>query len=278
MGLKFLATYKFLTSSQLVALGMYKHRGDVTKALKELQQAKNPLVWSKRFQANLAHGKPEYIYYLTQYGKNYLLKNLDYNSSEIKYAKKDVELFRDDYKHRKQTVNFYIGLNQWIIEEDGEIIFGNYYFEKIGNNRVKDKKKHVYSLNRFELKNGEAFTPDLITMFTINNREYLFIFEQHNSKSISRLVKQLKNRLYAILEGVFEEQLGFKRSPRIAVVFENENLKYNAMKRLRQDQQFDSFYNFFIFKTNDELQKNFNHNWSLLDGQKVSFIQPRKTN
>ncbi len=273
-----LATYKFLTSSQFVQLKLYKNRGDVTNTLKELLSSKRPLIGKKNFQPDPTYGKVESIYYLTRYGKSYLIRNLNYQSSEIKYINKDINLFQNDYNHRKQTVDFNIGLNQWLKCKDGEISFCNYYFDKFGNNRTKDKTKHLYALNRLELKNADSFIPDIITMFTVDDREYLFLFEQHNGSSTTRLVKQLQSHLQAISEDLFENQFGFQRSPRIVVVCESESVKNNTLKRLRQDKQFDNFHNFFIFKSNDELQHNFNQNWTLIDGQKVSFIQPKKTN
>lgn len=278
IALTLLATFKFLTSSQFVRLKLYKNRGDVTNVLKELLTSRRPLIGKKNFKPDPSYGKVESIYFLTKHGKNYLVNNLHYENEKIKYVTKDIDLFHLDYNHRKQTVNFCIGLNQWITEEDGEVVFCNYYFDKAGNNRANDKKKHLYALNKLELKNGIPFIPDIITMFTVENREYLFLFEQHNGNSTNRLVKQLQQHLQAISEDLYENQFGFKRSPRIAIICESESVKYNTMKRLRQDKQFDNFYNFFIFKSNNNLEQSFNENWSLLDGQKVSFIQPRKTN
>ncbi|MBU1777984.1 MAG: replication-relaxation family protein [Gammaproteobacteria bacterium] len=276
--LELLASCKFLTSSQFVQLNLYKNRGDVTNALKSLLTAKRPLVGKKNFQPNPTYGKVESIYYLTKYGRDYLIKNLNYNSDDIKYVSKDIDLFQTDYDHRRYTVDFYIQLRQWAESKDGDITFCHYYFDKVGNNRVKDKSKHLYALNRLELQSGDAFIPDIITMFKIDDREYLFLFEQHNGNSTNRLVKQLQLHLQSISEDLYEKQFGFQRSPRIVIVCENDTVKSNTIKRLKQDEQFDNFHNFFIFKSNSELLHDFNHNWSLIDGQKVSFIQPKKTN
>lgn len=273
--LEHLGVFKFLTSSQFVELGLYKNRGDVTNTLKSLIDVKRPLIAKKNFQPDPSYGKVESVYYLTKFGKDYLVNNLNYKSDKIKYVNKEIDLFLNDYDHRKETVGFYIKFKQWLKHKDGDITFCHYYFDKVGNNRIKHKTKHVYALNRIELKNGDSFIPDIITMFTVDDREYLFLFEQHNGNSTNRLVKQLESHLKSITEDIYENQFGFKKSPRIAIVCENENVKNNTIKRLRQDKQFDNFHNFFIFKCNDELQRNFNENWSLIDGQKVSFTQPK---
>jgi len=276
--LEHLSHFKVLTSSQLVQLNVYKNRGDVTNTLKPLFGVKRPLIGKKNFQPDPSYGKAESFYYLTKYGRDYLVKNSNYKRDVIKYINNDNDLFKKDYYHRKSTIDFHIGLKQWLESEDGEIIFCNGYFDKVGNNRVKNTSQHVYALNRLELKSGESFIPDMISMFSIDDREYLFLFEQHNGSSTNRLVKQLQSHLESITEDIFENQFGFQRSPRIAIVCESESVKYNTIKRLSQDKQFDNFHNFFIFKSNDELQQNFNQNWSLIDGQRVSFIQPKNTN
>ena len=276
--LEHLSHFKVLTSSQLVQLKVYKYRGDVTNTLKPLLSFKKPLIGKKNFQPDPSYGKVESTYYLTKYGRDYLVKKLNYKKDVIKYINNDNDLFKKDYYHRKSTVDFHIGLKQWIESEDGEIIFCNGYFDKVGNNRVKNSSKHVYALNRLELKKGLSFIPDMISMFTVNNREYLFLFEQHNGNSTNRLVKQLESHLESITEDLFENQFGFQKSPRITIVCESESVKINTIKRLKQDKKFDNFYNFFIFKSNSELQQSFNQNWSLLDGQRVSFIEPKHTN
>lgn len=278
IAMEYLARYKFITSSQFVQLELYKHRGDVTNTLKSLLINKRAFIGKKNFKPNPAYGKVESIYYLTKYGRDFLIRNLNYQSDEIKYVHKEIDLFQNDYAHRRSTVDFAINLKQWTEEKDGEVTFCNYYFDKIGSNHVKNKVKHLYAVNRLELENGNSFIPDIITMFGIDDREYLFLFEQHNGNSTIRLVKQLQMHLQSITEDIYEKQFGFQRSPRIAIVCESESVKYNTIERLKQDKQFDNFHNFFIFKSNSELQQSFNENWSLIDGQRVSFIQPKNTN
>jgi len=273
--LELLSIFKFVTSSQFVQLKLYAHRGDVTNTLKQLLIGKRPFIGQKNFKPDPAYGKVESIYYLTKYGRAFLIENLSYHRDEIKYVNKETDLFQRDYEHRKSTVDFAIKLKQWVEEKDGEIRFCNYYFDKIGNNHAKSKSKHLYAVNRLELEDN-SFIPDIITMFSIDKREYLFLFEQHNGSSTNRLVKQLQMHLQSITKNLYENQFGFQRSPRIVVVCEKESVKYNAMKRLKEDKQFDNFHNFFIFKSNDEMHQDFSSNWSLIDGQRVSFIQQKK--
>ena len=278
VALELLARFKFLTSSQFVQLNLYKYRGDVTNALKPLFTSNKPLVGKKNFKPDPAYGKVESVYYLTKYGRDFLIKKLNYNSDDIKYVIKEIDLFHNDYEHRRSTVDFYIQLRQWIENKNGNIIFCHYYFDKNGSNRAKQKSKHLYAINRLELQSGHSFIPDIITMFTVDDREYLFLFERHNGNSTNRLVKQLQLHLQSITEDLYEKQFGLQKSPRIVVVCENESVKYETIKRLKQNKQFNNCYNIFIFKSNSEFLHDFDLNWSLIDGQKVSFIEPKKTN
>lgn len=273
--MELLACNKFMTSSQFVQSELYKNRGDVTNALKPMLTGKRPFIGKKNFKPDPAYGKVESVYYLTKYGRDFLIRNLNYQIDEIKYVNKEVDLFHNDYAHRRSTVDFAIKLKKWIEEKDGEITFCNFYFDKIGSNHAKNKSKHLYAVNRLELEDANSFIPDIITMFGLDEREYLFLFEQHNGSSTIRLVKQLQVHLQSITEDLYEKQFGFQRSPRIVVVCEEESVMQNTLKRLRQDKKFDNFHNFFIFKSNDELEQSFNQNWSLIDGQRISFIQPK---
>ena len=176
-----------------------------------------------------------------------------------------------DYFHRKSTVNFHIGLNQWLQNSRGEIKFLNYYFDKMGSFRDKDKKNR--EINKFYLKDGKSFIPDISTKFRVNNESYIFLFEQHNGKDTKRLVEQLHIHLLAISQDVVSKKFNFNKSNRVAIVCEEKSVKEAVIDRLQKTDIFKNFYNYFIFKTNEELKKDFFNNWTLINGEIVSFIQ-----
>ena len=72
--LVFLAKYKFLCSSQLTKLGLYKNKGDVTNLLKPMAEQKKPLIGVIKFPTDPTIGKLEYLYYLTKFGEKKLLE------------------------------------------------------------------------------------------------------------------------------------------------------------------------------------------------------------
>ena len=274
--LVFLAKYKFLCSSQFTQLGLYKNKGDVTNLLKSMTEHKKPLIGVIKFPTDPTIGKLEYLYYLTNFGEKVLLEDLDYPQGKIKKVKSK-PIPTKDYFHRKSTINFHIALNQWLQANNGEIIFLNYYFDKLGTIRSKNYRS-IIELNRFYLEDGKSFIPDISTKFRVNNESYIFLFEQHNGKDTKRLVEQLKVHLLAISQDVVSKRFNFYKSNRVAVVCEEPSVKDAVIDILQKSDIFKNFYNHFIFKTSDELRQEFFNNWTLINREIVSFIQKSNSN
>ena len=274
--LTFLAQYKLLCSSQLTELGLYKNKGDVTKLLKPMTERKKPLIGVIKFPTDPTIGKLEYIYYLTKFGEKVLLEDLDYPQEKIKKVKSK-PISTKDYFHRRATIDLHIGLNQWLQNNNGEIKFLNYYFDKVGTIKNKDNKS-VIEINRFYLENGKSFIPDISTKFRVNNENYIFLFEQHNGKDSKRLIDQLHIHLLAISQDVVSKKFKFNKSNRVAIVCEEKSVKDSIIQRLQEINNFNNFYDFFIFKTNDELKEDFFNNWTLINGKQISFIQRINSN
>ena len=131
--IKLLSIFKYLTSSQFVKLGVFKKRSYLTNSLKILIDSKNPLILKHDF--NPINGKLESFYYLTKYGKNYLINECEYDETQIKVPSGLNQVYLKDYFHRKYTIDFHIAFRLWLESRNGEINFLNYYFDKAGNNR-----------------------------------------------------------------------------------------------------------------------------------------------
>ena len=271
--IKFLAIFKYLTSSMFVMLGLYKNRGDVTNKLLELTTGKRPLVKAIEFNFGSKSGRQESFYCLTDYGKKFLIEEFGYTDEQIKLPSRGSDDFENDYPHRKSTINFHIELHKYIENNDGEIDFFNYYFDKAGNNRVADKSKHIRDLNRLYLKSGKHFTPDVITQFILKDEEYLFVFEQHNGKDTKKLMNQIHNHTLALIEKTASKKYNFPKITRVAIVFEHESIKHSTIKRLQKIESFKHFNNLFIFKTVEEQHEDFFNNWTLVNGEKVGFTK-----
>ena len=272
-----LSIYKYLTSSQFNVLGVYKNRGDLTNSLKKLVDVKNALIGKISFGVYPRLGKLEDFYYLTNDGKSFLIDNLGYTKELIKAVHKNSTEFHGHYFHRKYTIDFYIYFKRWLDENNGEVDFLDYYFDRMGNNRSKIKDEHLKGLNRMMLEDGRTFIPDAVSKFNIDGAEYLYLFEQHNGESTKRLIEQLNIHCIALAEKTATRKYNFGKSHRVAVVFEHESVKNATINRLQAMEEFKRFYNHFIFKTNDEIKKDFVNNWTLIDGSKVSFTEKKST-
>lgn len=268
--IEWLAKYKYLTSSQFVKMGLSKKRGYLTNALKVLIDTNKPLIAKHDF--NPISGKLESFYYLTKYGKSFLMDELDYTEAQIKAPRGLSPIRLQDYFHRKSTIDFHIGFRQWLESNGGEINFLNYYFDKAGNNRGSNKSAHVTALNKIQLDNTNSFIPDVNTMFSLDGEKYLYLFEQHNGADAKRLFEQLYVHIIAISQGAASKKYNLKKLHKVVVVCEEASVKNSVIQRLQDEKGIEDYNNFFIFKTNAELEANFYNNWTLINGDLVTFI------
>ena len=266
-----IGTYKFNTSSQLVTLGLYKNRDDVTRKLKPLTEGKKPFLKVFKFATHPTIGKLEYFYTLTSHGVRFLINEFGYEKSEIKHG--STTFFSKDYFHRKYMINIHINLRSWLNDSNGEVDFLTYDFDKVGNNRSSKKSEYLKSLNRLDLENEGYIIPDIVTKFKVLEQDYIFLWEQHNGMDTKRIMSQILKHCIALEEQIVSKKFNFEKSHRVAIIFELENQKNSVIKRLQEIESFKIFNNHFIFKTNKEMQKDFFNNWELSNGEKVGFIQ-----
>ncbi|CAA6810859.1 MAG: Unknown protein [uncultured Campylobacterales bacterium] len=257
--LESLARYKYLTTSQLDLLNILKNKMGLYQRLRELRAGKKPLIANNSFGIMPGKGKLEDFYYLTSKGQDFLIENLEYNEQKIKAPKGTSSLFARDYFHRKETINFYIYFDKWINKNDGDILFLDYYFDKIGDNR---SKKNLRAKNKIDIEQtGGYIIPDIVTKFTYKNEPYLFFIEQHNGKDTKKLLKQLYFHLLALEEGKGAEKYQMQKNHRVAVIFEFESILKATLERIQNINEFKGFEKFFIFKTNESLNKSFFNDW-----------------
>ena len=272
--IEWLAVFKYLTSSQFVKMGLYKKRGYLTNSLKVLVAMKRPLIAKHDF--NPINGKLESFYYLTKYGAKFLIEELEYSENKIKVPKGLTPIYLKDYHHRKLTIDFHIKLRIWLKSNNGDISFFNYYFDKSGNNRSDDKSNRVIALNKVILNKTNSFIPDVNTMFSVNDKEYLYLFEQHNGRDTKRLFEQLYVHINAIANGSVSKKYNIKKAHRVVVICEHESVKNSVIQRLQKESGIEQYYSFFIFKTNAEFEEDFYHNWTLISGEYSNFLLKSK--
>ncbi len=268
--IELLANYKYLTSSHFVKMEVFKKRSYLTNSLKILIDSKNPLILKHDF--NPINGKLESFYYLTKYGKRLLVNEFSHDETKIKMPLGLANVYLHDYFHRKYTIDFHIAFRLWLESKNGQVNFLNYYFDKSGNNRIKDKCSHVVSSNKIQLNERTSFIPDINAKFTIDDKEHLFLFEQHNGKDAKRLFEQLFIHIHAISAKAISSKYNYQKPYKVVVVCEEESVKTSVIKRLQKENGIENYDSFFLFKTNDELE-NFYNNWTLISEKKVNFFE-----
>ncbi len=270
--LESLAKYKFLTTKQMLRLGIVKYRTNLVPLLKDLRERHRPLIAKISFAVHPKYGRLEDVYYLTKWGVKFLVENLDYEKENIRYPIGTSSLFFRDYFHRLFTIDFHIEYEKWANENDYEVLFFHTYFDKVGANRSKTKKR-LEALTKIELNDGKDYIiADAISMFQTPKRKYLFSLEVYNGKDTKRIIKQLKKHIIALSEGKPSLQYNFKRGSKVIVLFELENTMKAVIERLNQDEDFEEFENYFLFKTVGKLKETFFNQWFNIKFKEITFF------
>ncbi len=267
--LQLLAKYKFLTVSQLHLLQVVKHKVSIYRVLNNLKDGSKPLISYQDFGFNPRHGKLEQILYLSKYGKKFLIEELGMEEYQIKMPSSNT-LINQDYHHRIWTIDFHIQLDLFLQFEDGYIYFFDFYFDKA--KRVAGQK-YARAKNRIDIKANDKFiVPDGVVKFKYNKKDYLYLFEQHNSKDSGKLMTQIINHCLVIKESGAKEKYKYDRNNRVVIIFEFESTKDAVIKRAIANESLEKFSNFFLLKTNQTLAFDFNNSWQNLYGENIVFI------
>jgi len=268
--LESLAKYKFLTTKQFLRLGIVKHRPNIFPLLKDLRERQRPFIEKISFAVHPKLGRLEDVHYLTKWGAKFLIEELGYREEEIRYPIGKSSLFFRDYFHRLYTIDFHIEFDEWIKANDYEIDFFYTYFDKVGASRSKEKK--LEALTKVNLDEENYIIADAISMFTTFERKYLFTLEVYTDKNTKRIIKQLKKHMIALSKGYPSLQFNFNRGSRVISIFEDNATMEATIKRLKLEEDFEGFDNYFLFKTIDKVKENFFSNWLNLNLEKINFI------
>lgn len=78
--------------------------------------------------------------------------------------------------------------------------------------------------------------------------------------------------MQALAEGQPSKLYGLDYGSRVLCIFELENYKIQAMKRLNEDERFRDARAHFLFKSLEEVKENVFEGWWLFDGEKVNLF------
>lgn len=266
--LEYLSIYKFLTIKQFDKLGVLKGSANISRALAEIKKGKQALVGQISF--GLQIGKIPFVFYLTKYGVDFLLENSDIEFENINFPKGTATFFYNDYFHRIACVDFQIGFRKWIESKDIEIEFYYNYYDKIGSNRKTNSRSIVKT--KIEINSTDFYIPDSVFKFGSGRKKLVYLFEQSNGKNTKKIFNQIDKHALGIARQTPMRKYKTGTDCRVILVFEYDSTKQAVMKRIADDPVYDSFKYHFLFKTENEVELDFNECWHIFDGSMVDFL------
>lgn len=252
--LEYLAKCKFLTVSQMMALGIKNDRANLNRELKALRERDKAPIAHKNFGADPVEGKLESVHYLTAAGEKLLQEHTD-----IQFIRRpigDSTLFYKDYKHRKNTIDIQVALLQQEAQGKGELRWFEAYFDQEGNNR---SQANARSKTKIVLSDGRFLIADAVAVWDNYSHYQAFALEMYNGKDTGRVERALWQHAIALSEGLLVEKLQAQfptvKGYQVLCVFEQESCLRAVWQRLAQNPEYENFKGYFLAKTLAEIQQ-----------------------
>jgi hypothetical protein len=265
--LQSLAQFKYLSTGQLLKLGIMSDRANLNKQLALLKKDFKPLIGSIGFGVHPVRGKLESVHYLTKQGAQ-LLREQFGEHYEVRFPKGTNGLFRHDYFHRLHTIDIHICFHQWAEKNEMKLSYFRSYFDKLSTG-----KEHGYKAETIVLiDHKEYLIADALAVLETARRKELYAIEMYNGDDTQRVHQSLFAHLKALNNGQPSGQFGLAYGSRILCVFEWENYKQMAMKRLKEDARFSSAKAHFLFRSLEELNSATFREWQDFEGNRVQLF------
>lgn len=254
-----LSRYKFLTTSQMIRLGIDRHRSNLSTALAPLKDGKHPLVKTLDFGLMPRKGRVESLYFLTKQGASVVQEQL--HIEEVKYPIGRNVSFNSDYFHRVATIDCEISLR--LSPQTKEVLFSHRYFDQTGSNRTGDQTLDT----KIEMSDGELIA-DWIFQVRTPKQEELYCAEVYmDDHDTNRPYHSLRAYLPALTEGAPSIKYQFNRSNRVLAIFGTERTMVSVLQKIQHDPDFENFSRHFLFKHLGSLDKDFHDGWIFPTGE-----------
>jgi hypothetical protein len=255
-----LANFRYLTTPQVVKLGVSPSVRHVQRVMRRLMDRARPLVGGLEHGAIPTIGRLHRIHFLTERGAT-ILEDGGQPWETIHFPRK-ARLFPHDYWHRIDCVDFHIALARWAMMTGASIDFFHTYYDhgKIGSDG------RAYPRSRVSW-GDDALVPD--AMFQITGADgvaRLCAFEMHKGADTGRLTPKLKTYLEACRAQALEDCYGYRKSARVLLVFDQKAPLERLRERLARDGLLQDRGAQFFGKTLAEVATDFRVNWWPLDG------------
>ncbi len=273
--LKALAKFRYLTTSQMITLGISKSANALrNNTLKPLSKNRKKCISSHDYGWTPTQGKLHNVHFLTPCGAKVLAEIIGRDIDTISLPTETIWV-SSDYDHRTQFVNFHIAFNHWAEREKKNIEFFHVYFDKIKRANKKQKvAKTQVQLERTVYTHLESkpVIPDGLTRYQDGNNSRLVAIEIHNVHS-QQITQQLLEHLEAIEQGLFTGKFNHTGGVSFVLsVHENQSTLDSVKRRLIERSEFKAFLPLFLFNRQDQVKADFAKGWTLADGSKTALF------
>ncbi len=224
--LEALARYKFLTSSQMIRLGISKRRSNLSVMLKPLKETKRAFIGEMQFAFIPTKGRLENFYYLKNKGKRILLDS-GMEETEIRIPKGRTVMFTQDYFHRKYTIDCHIACDLSAVQHGVKVLFFDRYFDKTGNNRIS---KNLQAKTKVAT-DLDYIIADGSLLIESEHGSKLYALELYNDKNTKRILRQLDKHLEGIKSATLCRNYGIEKAHRLLAIFTHSETKKAVMAK-----------------------------------------------
>jgi hypothetical protein len=271
--LKQLARYKYLTTSQLMALDVSKSREKLREYFRELRNKRGftgRQIYMAVSEKGAKQGKSvrvryEDLHHLTKKGAKFLETPTDLQGMDIRYPKKPKPYLTNDYLHRVSTIWIHISFDRWVKAKQGQNQTLLYY------KQWRTGKSYKFEAEtRLCLPQNKTFSPDMICYYQFPNQSsMLYCLEVYNGDKVTYASQQLETLLWIIEKTrLVENRVGVKAIPRMLCVCDNEALLLGIQQRLKANPVFnvEHIEELLFFNIDRVVWEDFGVNWQNING------------
>jgi hypothetical protein len=263
--LEALARYRYLTTRQIIALGIARHRSSVYQIMRRFEGFSKPLIERSKFSVGVegrgGRQPMDDLITLTRRGAEFLHQTHPEHGDDLRFVQSKGVAVRD-YEHTKETVDFHILVDQFAALYGCTVDCFHTYHDHTGANHGKDAAQGINRLRRqttFEVNdNGtrHTFSADAVCHLTDpTGAGHLFAVEVQRGQDTGRLCDKLREHyIPALAEGTISAAYGIQSNATILILCENPSLMKHTLERLAADPEFAHFHDCFAFHTIAELQ------------------------
>lgn len=255
-----LARYKFLTTSQLLKLGISNRKSNLSVMLKPLKESKRPFIGEMEFAFVPSKGRLENFYYLKPKGKKLLLES-SLTNDEVRMPKGRTVMFTQDYFHRKYTIDCHIACDLAAKRNGIQVIAFDRYFDKTGNNRTR---KNLQAKTKLEI-GRDYLIADGTLLIAQNQVSRLFAFELYNDNNTKRICDQISKHIEGIRESSLCKNYNIQKGHRLLAVFTQAEVQGHVTKRLGNT----GFDDFVLLNDYGSVTNDFLEGWKSLSNKVV---------